>query len=231
MWAPPNFFVTASGKEGVILLPGGRPAVALWVAAWRCFPCGSKNHGRRARKNGLRVNCHWQCGCEVKAHALRRRGDGGRLLSGPAVRQWEWRSHWCRAWGGRWGCCPPSCPSGARSGGGCAAGRCRGRRRGVREAARGRRGGPRRMWRATAPGAGSLAAPCLQQGCAWEVKYNCSLIRVDWLDACIALRVVGAVLVVLSGVGVKFAQSSRSIFRQKWSPIWTAFCKRDKACN
>ncbi len=29
-----------------------------------------------------------------------------------------------------------------------------------------------------------------------EVEYNCSLIKVDWLAACIALRVVGAVFVV-----------------------------------
>jgi hypothetical protein len=36
---------------------------------------------------------------------------------------------------------------------------------------------------------------------------NCSLIKVDWLAAGIALRVVGAV-VFSSGVGVKFAQSS-----------------------
>jgi hypothetical protein len=30
----------------------------------------------------------------------------------------------------------------------------------------------------------------------------------DWLAACIALRVVGAVLVVSTGVGVKFSKSS-----------------------
>ncbi len=30
-----------------------------------------------------------------------------------------------------------------------------------------------------------------------QVEYNCSLIKVDWLAACIALRVVGAVLVVI----------------------------------
>jgi hypothetical protein len=41
-----------------------------------------------------------------------------------------------------------------------------------------------------------------------EVEYNCSLIKVDWLAACIALRVVGTVLVFFSGIGVKFAQSS-----------------------
>jgi hypothetical protein len=28
------------------------------------------------------------------------------------------------------------------------------------------------------------------------VEYNCSLIKVDWLAACIALKVVGAALVV-----------------------------------
>jgi hypothetical protein len=28
------------------------------------------------------------------------------------------------------------------------------------------------------------------------VKYNCALIKVDWLAACLALRVVGTVLVV-----------------------------------
>jgi hypothetical protein len=41
-----------------------------------------------------------------------------------------------------------------------------------------------------------------------QEEYNCSLIKVDWLAACIALRMVGAVLVVSSGDGVKFAQSS-----------------------
>ena len=30
-----------------------------------------------------------------------------------------------------------------------------------------------------------------------QVECNCSLIKVDWLAACIALRVLGAVLVVL----------------------------------
>jgi hypothetical protein len=40
------------------------------------------------------------------------------------------------------------------------------------------------------------------------VKHNYALIKVDWLSACIALRVVGAVLVVSSGVGVKLAQPS-----------------------
>jgi hypothetical protein len=29
-----------------------------------------------------------------------------------------------------------------------------------------------------------------------QVEYNCSIIKVYWLDACIALRVIGAVLVV-----------------------------------
>jgi hypothetical protein len=28
------------------------------------------------------------------------------------------------------------------------------------------------------------------------VEYNCSLIKVDWLAACLAVRVVGAVLVI-----------------------------------
>jgi hypothetical protein len=41
------------------------------------------------------------------------------------------------------------------------------------------------------------------------VDYNCSLIKVDWLAAGVALRVVDAALViVLRGVGEKFAQSS-----------------------
>ncbi len=40
------------------------------------------------------------------------------------------------------------------------------------------------------------------------MEYNCSLIKVDWLAAGIALRVVGAVFVVFSGIGVKFAQSA-----------------------
>jgi hypothetical protein len=31
------------------------------------------------------------------------------------------------------------------------------------------------------------------------VEFNCLLIKVDWLAACIALRVVGAVLVVFLG--------------------------------
>ncbi len=30
----------------------------------------------------------------------------------------------------------------------------------------------------------------------WSIIINCTLIKVDWLSACIALRVVGAVLVV-----------------------------------
>jgi hypothetical protein len=32
-----------------------------------------------------------------------------------------------------------------------------------------------------------------------QEEYNCSLKKVDWLAACIALRMVGAVLVVSSG--------------------------------
>jgi hypothetical protein len=34
------------------------------------------------------------------------------------------------------------------------------------------------------------------------------LIKVEWLDACTALSVVGAVLVFSSGVGVKFSRTS-----------------------
>jgi hypothetical protein len=41
-----------------------------------------------------------------------------------------------------------------------------------------------------------------------QVEYNCSLIKEDWLDACIALRVVGAVLVIFLQRWRKFAQSS-----------------------
>jgi hypothetical protein len=40
------------------------------------------------------------------------------------------------------------------------------------------------------------------------VEYNCLLIKVDWLDAYIALRVTGVHWLFSSGVGVKFAQSS-----------------------
>jgi hypothetical protein len=39
-----------------------------------------------------------------------------------------------------------------------------------------------------------------------QVEYICSLLKVDWLAACIALRVVGALVVFCPGVGVKFAQ-------------------------
>jgi hypothetical protein len=45
------------------------------------------------------------------------------------------------------------------------------------------------------------------------VGYNRVLIKVDWLAACIVLRMVGAELVIYSGVGVKFAQSS-----SQWEP-------------
>jgi hypothetical protein len=34
------------------------------------------------------------------------------------------------------------------------------------------------------------------------------LIKVDWLAACIALKVVGSVFVISYGVGVQFAQTS-----------------------
>jgi hypothetical protein len=40
-----------------------------------------------------------------------------------------------------------------------------------------------------------------------QVEYNSALIKVDWLAACVALRVVGAVYLFSSGVGIKFAQS------------------------
>jgi hypothetical protein len=41
------------------------------------------------------------------------------------------------------------------------------------------------------------------------MKYNCVLTKLDWLAACIALRVsLFAVWLFFSGVGVKFAQSS-----------------------
>ncbi len=39
------------------------------------------------------------------------------------------------------------------------------------------------------------------------MEYICSLIKLDWLAACIALRVDGAVFVI-PGVGVKVAQSA-----------------------
>jgi hypothetical protein len=39
------------------------------------------------------------------------------------------------------------------------------------------------------------------------MEYNCALVKVDGLAACIEPRVVGAILVVSSGVSVKFAQS------------------------
>jgi hypothetical protein len=43
--------------------------------------------------------------------------------------------------------------------------------------------------------------------CQSQVEYNCSFIKVDWLAACIELRVVGSISVVSSGVGVEFSQS------------------------
>jgi hypothetical protein len=46
--------------------------------------------------------------------------------------------------------------------------------------------------------------------CQSQVEYNCSLKKVDWLAACIALRVLYLALYLLfsSGVGVQFAQSA-----------------------
>jgi hypothetical protein len=40
------------------------------------------------------------------------------------------------------------------------------------------------------------------------VEFNCAWITVDWLAACIALIVVGAVFVMYPGIGVQFAQSA-----------------------
>ena len=39
------------------------------------------------------------------------------------------------------------------------------------------------------------------------MEYNCALVKVDGLAACIEPRVVGAILVVSSGVSVKFANT------------------------
>ncbi len=36
--------------------------------------------------------------------------------------------------------------------------------------------------------------------CYSQVEYNCELIKVDWLADCIAIRVVGAVLVAVLGI-------------------------------
>jgi hypothetical protein len=52
------------------------------------------------------------------------------------------------------------------------------------------------------------------------VLYDCSLIKVNRLAACITLSVVGAALAVILGVGVKFAQfSSQCEARAKYIPI------------
>jgi hypothetical protein len=52
------------------------------------------------------------------------------------------------------------------------------------------------------------------------------LIKVDWLAASIALRVFGAVLVVSSGVGVKFAQTS-----SQWEARAQALLTNEKQGN
>jgi hypothetical protein len=52
------------------------------------------------------------------------------------------------------------------------------------------------------------------RSCISQVKYNCSLIKVDWIDACIALRVVGPVLVVFLGCW-------RKICTEKEGPKYT----------
>jgi hypothetical protein len=46
--------------------------------------------------------------------------------------------------------------------------------------------------------------------CLSQAECNCSLIKVDWLTACIALEYsyLALYLLVSSGVGVKFAQSA-----------------------
>jgi hypothetical protein len=50
-------------------------------------------------------------------------------------------------------------------------------------------------------------------------------VKVDWLAACNALRVVGAVLFVSFGVGVKFAQSSSQCRDDPHSPIPVETCQ------
>ncbi len=82
-------------RRGVVPLPGGRPVVALRVAAWRCFLWACKKPGRRARKNGSRVSCCWQwCSCEGEADALGRRSGGRGLPLFLAA------TRWCRQGGG-----------------------------------------------------------------------------------------------------------------------------------
>ncbi len=47
------------------------------------------------------------------------------------------------------------------------------------------------------------------------MEYNCTLIKVDWLAPCIALRVVGAVLV---------------INLRRWHTIWTVLQPMERPC-
>jgi hypothetical protein len=50
------------------------------------------------------------------------------------------------------------------------------------------------------------------------VDFNCLLIKEDWLDACIALRVVGAVLVVFLQRWRKFFLQSSTNGKQRLIP-------------
>ncbi len=52
--------------------------------------------------------------------------------------------------------------------------------------------------------------------CWSQVEFYCIMIKVDWLDACIALRVVGAVLVV---------------FLQRWRKLWTILYQLDSRAD
>jgi hypothetical protein len=47
------------------------------------------------------------------------------------------------------------------------------------------------------------------------VEYCCVLTKVDWLAACISLRVVGAVLVVSSGTGVMPKEICQTLLTNK----------------
>jgi hypothetical protein len=49
--------------------------------------------------------------------------------------------------------------------------------------------------------------------------HNCALIKVDWLAACIALRVVGTVMSFSSGVGVQFYSSPAKGKQGKDTPL------------
>jgi hypothetical protein len=53
-----------------------------------------------------------------------------------------------------------------------------------------------------------MLAACFCHSRESQVEYNFALIKVDWLAALIAVRVVGTVFVIFLGVGVQFAQPS-----------------------